>query len=79
MEPSGHELREYILGCIRQGDHSETTTAARVALIVLFIAACLPDLLRALGIIPAFECNDGTHSFSRNRRGTCSWHKGIRH
>lgn len=23
-------------------------------------------------------CNDGTYSFSRHRRGTCSWHGGVR-
>jgi len=23
------------------------------------------------------RCRDGTYSFSRNRRGTCSWHGGV--
>jgi hypothetical protein len=23
-------------------------------------------------------CNDGTYSYSRHRRGTCSWHGGVR-
>jgi hypothetical protein len=24
------------------------------------------------------QCRDGTYSFSQSRRGTCSWHGGVR-
>jgi hypothetical protein len=26
---------------------------------------------------PTAKCNDGTYSYSRNHRGTCSWHGGV--
>jgi len=27
---------------------------------------------------PTAICKDGTYSYSAHRRGTCSWHKGVK-
>ncbi len=27
---------------------------------------------------PTAICRDGTYSYSAHRKGTCSWHKGVR-
>jgi len=27
---------------------------------------------------PMAQCRDGTYSYSKNHRGTCSWHGGVR-
>lgn len=29
-------------------------------------------------IKPTALCKDGTYSYSQNRRGTCSYHKGVK-